>query len=410
MTPFAHLDKLAQPARSVPPVTLRRIETFLYRARVSRPVVSTITTFHERVALLVRVEDADGAFGWGEVYVSMPPYGAEHRVRTVHQMLAPLLLGQAVESPAAAWRRLTQKTYAMAVQTGEHGPFSAAISGVDCALWDLFARRAGLPLHALLGASAGAPVLPTVTQPALPAVPPPALPAYASGLNPASGPQEVEAARASGYRAFKQKIGFGDAIDLGNLQRIRSGMRQGEALMVDVNQGWHLDEALRVAPLLAPFDLAWVEEPLLADRPALEWRQCAKAFSSVLAGGENLMGGEFDEQSEWLGVIQPDVGKWGGISANWAVAQAARVRGKRYCPHWLAAGVGLLASAHLLAAVGGDGMLEVDFNESALREVLAQPFPPLVDGKFVLNATPGLGVAPDLAHAAQSLQHPEESA
>ena len=357
MSPFAHLDQLAQPSIAIPPIVIRRIETFLYRAKVSRPVVSTITTFHERVA--------------------------------------PLLLGKSFASPAEAWRLFTQKTYAMAVQTGEHGPFSAAISGIDCALWDLCARRAGVPLHRLLAApaSAGAP----------------ALPAYASGLNPAGGPDEVEAARAAGYRAFKQKIGFGDAIDLANLSRIRSGMRSGEALRVDVNQAWNLQEALRVAPLLKQFDLAWVEEPLLADRPAADWKQCAQAFSSVLAGGENLMGGEFDEQSEWLGVIQPDVGKWGGISANWAVAQAVRARGKRYCPHWLAAGVGLLASAHLLAAVGGDGLLEVDFNESALREVLGQPFPALVDGRFQLSAAPGLGVVPDLAQAAQWLQQHEES-
>ena len=100
-----------------------------------------------------------------------------------------------------------------------------------------------------------------------------------------------------------------------------------------------------------------------------------------------------------FGVVQPDVGKWGGVSGCSAVGEAAVEAGKRYCPHWLSGGVGLLASAHLLAAVGGDGMLEVDSNPNPLRAVLAQPFPRLADGAFVLSDAPGIGVEPDMEAA-----------
>ena len=179
--------------------------------------------------------------------------------------------------------------------------------------------------------------------------------------------------------------------------------------MVDVNQGWTLSQALHMAPLLAPLRLDWVEEPLQADRPADEWRQCGKAFVSPLAGGENLRGSSFAEQMEWLGVIQPDVGKWGGISGSWAVAHDALAQGKRYCPHWLGGGIGLMASAHLLAAVGGSGLLEVDVNENPLREVLCQPFPSLVDGCIVLTASPGIGVEPDQPMASQWLANHQET-
>ena len=58
-----------------------------------------------------------------------------------------------------------------------------------------------------------------------------------------------------------------------------------------------------------------------------------------------------------------------------------------------------MASAHLLAAVGGDGLLEVDCNPNPLREGLAQPFPPLVDGRLQLSEEPGLGVCPNQALA-----------
>ncbi len=385
------LSNLAAPALPQPPVVIRRVETFIYRVKVDKPVVSTLATIAHRTALLLRVEDSEGAFGWGEVYATLPSYGAEHRAQTVHKLLSSLLIGHVIRQPAECWQRLTQKTHAMAIQTGEKGPISAAIAGLDCALWDLFARRAGVPLCTLLGSA------------------PQALPAYASGLNPADGPQVVQACRAQGFRAFKQKIGFGDPVDLGNLTRIRADMAAHESLMVDVNQGWTLAQALRMAPQLSPFDLAWVEEPLLADRPAHEWQQCAQAFSSVLAGGENLRAEGFAEQAEWLGVVQPDVGKWGGISAGWAVAQAALARGKRYCPHWLGSGLGLMASAHLLAAVGGDGWLEMDVNENPLREALCQPWPALVEGSLVLTHATGLGVEPDQILTKSCLIQHEES-
>jgi D-galactarolactone cycloisomerase len=67
----------------------------------------------------------------------------------------------------------------------------------------------------------------------------------------------------------------------------------------------------------------------------------------------------------------------------------------RYCPHFLGGGIGLIASAHLLAAVGGDGMLEVDFNINPLREGMAVPFPTVQDSMLRLNTNPGLGVTPD---------------
>jgi D-galactarolactone cycloisomerase len=61
-----------------------------------------------------------------------------------------------------------------------------------------------------------------------------------------------------------------------------------------------------------------------------------------------------------FGLMQPDLAKWGGFSKTVPVARQIIASGKRYCPHCLGGGIGLVASAHALAAVGGDGMLEVD--------------------------------------------------
>ena len=152
-------------------------------------------------------------------------------------------------------------------------------------------------------------------------------------------------------------------------------------------------------PRLRQYPLLWVEEPLACDRPAEEWARLAASGRFSLAAGENIRGAaSFDAAiaAAAIRVVQPDVCKWGGLTACRRVARAALAAGLHYCPHYLGGGIGLLASAHLLAAVGGDGLLEVDCNPNPLRELLADPFPRLEDGRFILSHEPGLGVAPDM--------------
>ncbi len=170
-------------------------------------------------------------------------------------------------------------------------------------------------------------------------------------------------------------------------------------LMADANQAWTLDEACQMAPSLAEFGLAWLEEPLRADRPLSEWNALAAACTTPLAAGENTIGdADFTKMIDHapMAVIQPDIAKWGGISGCWPVIQAIQAKGKRYCPHYLGAGVGLLASAHLLAAVGGGGLLEIDSNPNPLRSALAGPLGTIRDGAASLNEQPGLGVPIDM--------------
>jgi L-alanine-DL-glutamate epimerase-like enolase superfamily enzyme len=374
--------------------TIARIGTFVLRAPVAEPVVTSFGAIPDRVSVVVRVEDTDGAHGWGEVWCNFPSYGAEHRGLVLHRTLAPMAVGRTVDDPAALWRELAMRTHILAVQSGDAGALSAALAGLDAALWDLRARRASLPLARLLGGE--------VRE----------VPVYASGMNPGDGPDTVERARAEGHRSFKQKIGFGEEVDLSNLRRIASGLSEGEALLVDVNQGWSAEEALRMAPKLNELPLGWVEEPVVADRPEAEWRLLAEAYAAPLAGGENLRGQDLLRAASdpWLGVVQPDVGKWGGVSGCLAVGQAAVEAGKRYCPHWLSGGIGLMASAHLLSAVGGEGLLEVDSNPNPLRALLAQPFPRLADGAFALADAPGIGAEPDMGAARPFLAATHEAA
>jgi len=121
-----------------------------------------------------------------------------------------------------------------------------------------------------------------------------------------------------------------------------------------------------------------------------------------LAAGENCLGADAFRTAidgAFLRVVQPDLAKWGGISGVLPVARAIRAAGLRYCPHYLGAGVGLMASAHVLAAVddaGNHGLLEIDANDNPLRTLLSGPLAQLRDGVARLGQAPGIGIEPDL--------------
>jgi L-alanine-DL-glutamate epimerase-like enolase superfamily enzyme len=223
---------------------------------------------------------------------------------------------------------------------------------------------------------------------------------YASGLNP-DGPERLAAERqAQGHTAFKLKVGFGAERDLANLAALRRQLGAAALLMVDANQAWSSEEAMAFMPQLEPFALGWLEEPLRADRPWYEWQSLQAVSSIALAGGENVAGAEAFEQaivSGALTVVQPDLAKWGGFSGCLPVARRVLDAGLRFCPHYLGGGVGLLASGHLLAAAGGEGMLEIDANPNPLRTLLWGPLATVHNGQAALGSAPGLGPVPDLA-------------
>lgn len=375
--PTAHVDTVFH---------IEKIDVFVLRVPADPPVQTSFGIMKDRPAVLLRVMGPDGAHGWGEIWSNFPVVGAEHRGRMAAAYLPTLACGRRWESPQACFEALTEKLAVLAIQTGEPGPIQQMMAGLDVAIWDMVARRAGLPLWKLLGAPLSG------THPSI-AV-------YASGINP-TGPEKLAAEKlAEGYRAFKLKVGFGMERDLHNLAAVREVIGPDLPFMVDANQAWSVDEAIAAGRRMKRFNLGWLEEPVRADTPNADWARIALEQPLPLAGGENLAGVAslvaFAE-TEGVAVVQPDIGKWGGFSGCVEAGRAVLARGKCFCPHWLGAGVGLTASLHLKAAVGGPGYVEVDANPNVLRDVFAGDAFRVIDGSVTLGDAPGLGVEPDLA-------------
>ena len=362
------------------------VRVSLYRARADRPVVTSFGTLDERPTLIVEVEDRDGARGWGEVWCNFPSFAAEHRARFLRDVIAPMFVGTRVSQPAEASQRIDGILGVPAIQAGEQGLVAGVAAGLDQALWDLITRRQHVPLWRAFGGNELVRV-------------------YASGVDSPDILANIASQQSLGHRAFKLRVGFSDKQDVETVTSVRETVGDDVSLIVDANQAWTPRHAVEVAERLAPYRITWLEEPIRADSPARIWREVASRSPIPLSGGENIRSeAGFAQMIEarFVRHVQPDVGKWGGVSDCLSVGRRAVAAGLGYSPHWLGGGVGLAITLNLLGAIGGPGLAEMDVNPNPLR----QAFPELAvsEGTVRLSDEPGFGFEPDLASIARYLR------
>ena len=181
------------------------------------------------------------------------------------------------------------------------------------------------------------------------------------------------------------------AEDLARLTAVREAIGPDTALMVDANQAFTRDEAVRRARLLEPLDLTWIEEPLPAD-DVRGHALLAAATSIPVAVGESLYSiGQFREYlaAGAASIIQPDVARIGGITPWLKAAHLAEAFDVNVAPHFL-----MELHLSLSAAVPNGRWVEWIPQLSALT---AKPVE-TVDGRAVAPSSAGIGIAWD--HAA----------
>lgn len=368
-------------------LSIARLDAFVFRAPIAEPRQNAFGAQTDRPAVLIRLTDTEEVEGWGEVFCNWPAVAAEHRARLANSMFRALVKNRQFTDPAAMFRDLTHSTARMRLQSDECGPFDQTIAGIDIAAWDLLARRQALPLWRVLAgddAATGAPE---------------GLEVYASGIAPRNAERLAEAAQARGFGAVKVKVGFSLDEDIACLEGLRARHGAQFGLMADSNQAWTVAEATEWLDAAEGLDLQFLEEPIAADAPLCDWDALCRHTATPIATGENLRGAQsFADVVEQGGVrvIQPDVIKWGGLSLVRDVIRRGRAAGAQIAPHYLAGGIGLLATAHLMAACAPEGRLEFDVTENPLRDGMTDLPPDMRQGRLFLPEGPGLGAVPDL--------------
>ena len=180
-------------------VKIQQVETFVYRYPLETPVQTSFGTMNERPMVIVKLTDQDNVVGFGEIWCNYQACGAEHRANLVKSVLQDLIYSHTFNKPSEVFELLTTKTWVLCLQTGEYGPISQCIAGIDIAMHDLFARRNSMPLWKYLGGTRSE------------------VPTYASGISPANAIETAKLALSMGHDSLKLKIGFNQDNDLKNI-------------------------------------------------------------------------------------------------------------------------------------------------------------------------------------------------
>lgn len=278
-----------------------------------------IQSFVSQETPIVTITDADGATGTGYSYTIGT--GGSSVMRLLADHLAPVLIGRDADMIEGIWHELEFFTHATTI-----GAISSiALAAIDTALWDLRARKMGLPLWKLAGGAKDRCPLYTTEGGWL-------------HIETEALVEDALAAKAKGFTGSKVKIGRPHVSkDYERLAAVRAAVGDGYEIMTDCNQGFTVDEAIRRADRLRDLDLAWFEEPLPADDIGGHVR-LSQRTSTPVAVGESLYSiRHFREymQAGACSVVQVDAGRIGGITPWLKVAHAAEAFDMPICPHFL---------------------------------------------------------------------------
>ncbi len=282
--------------------------------------------------------------------------------------LAPNLIGEDPNDIARLWDKLCWA----GASVGRSGLATQAIASFDIALWDLKAKRAGLPLAKLLGAHRDS------------------VQCYNTSGGFLSTPigqvvDNVQAALERGIGGIKIKVGQPDPmLDLARVQAVHECIQGRSAMMVDANQQWDRVTAQRFGRAVEPLNLTWIEEPLDA-YDAEGHAALALMLDTPIASGEMLSSvAEHWELIRHRSVdfLQPDAPRVGGITPMlkiMALADHARIR---MAPHFA-----MEIHLHLSAAYPHEPWVEhFEWLEPLFNERLQ-----ISAGRMQVPNRPGLG-------------------
>ncbi|NDK31855.1 L-talarate/galactarate dehydratase [Nesterenkonia haasae] len=319
----------------------------------------------EVVFLFAEITTAQGYEGLGFSYSKRAGGPAQYaHAREV----AENLLGEDPSDIAKVYDKLLWA----GASVGRSGVATQALAAIDIALWDLKAKRAGLPLAKLLGSYRDS-VRTYDTS---------------GGFLHASIEEITERATASlaaGIAGIKIKVGLPDtAEDLRRVRAVREHLGPDVPLMVDANQQWNRSTALRMGRALEEFNLTWIEEPLDAYDSAGH-AALAAALDTPIATGEMLASVAEHEQliaAKSCDVLQPDAPRVGGITQFLRLCTLAHSAGLDLAPHFA-----MEIHVHLAAAYPHEPWVEhFDWLDPLFNERLE-----IEGGRMLVPHRPGLG-------------------
>lgn len=301
-------------------------------------------------------------------------YADGSAARLIHGMLAEVVKGSDAMAPTAAYMAMWERVRNL----GRPGICSAAISAVDCALWDLKARLLGLPLATLLGqVRPGAPV-------------------YGSGGFTSYSDKQLQQQLAGwveqGIPRVKMKIGREPQRDIERVRTARQAIGHEPELFVDANGAYSRKQALYQAEAFAQLGVFWFEEPVSSDD--LEGlrliRDRAPAMMEIAAGeyGYDIFYFRRMLEAGAVDVQQADITRCGGVTGFLQVAALCQTYNLPLSGHTAPA-----LHTHAACAVSPFKNLEYFHDHVRIENMFFDGLPQLVNGELRPDLSrPGLGL------------------
>ena len=355
-------------------IKLKKINLYHLEFPLKNYVVASFGFMKSRPALILELTDTNGNIGLGEIWCNFPSDGASYKFKLFRNIFVNKLINSNIKHPKDL-KLIFESIKTIFVQSDDLGSYNSILSAIDCAYWDLIAKKKKIPLNKLINNKSSNNIE-----------------VYASGINSNSAINSIINARSLGIKFFKIKTGFDNKLDQRLIKSIFKIKKNNEKIMLDINQGWDLKKANFYIKKISKYPIFWIEEPISARSSEKEYLNLIKNSKVNLALGENVYNENLITnflKNKYLKFFQPDITKYGGITLVNKYINS-KYKNKIYL-HFLGSGVGLITSAHMMSAINSNGLLETDFNENPLRGSIFNETIKITNGKIYLNNNPGIG-------------------
>lgn len=360
-------------------------------AGVSKMKIAALETFRLKNALFVKVSSSEGLIGWGEV----SPNNTRVAETFIHHGLKEHVMGRSIWDAEPVWDDMFYDNHDL----GPQGVLLYAIAGIDCALWDLRGKAAGMPVHKLLGGAYRTRVK-----------------AYGSfGVDGGTKMTPEQAAAQAvkfverGFKTVKLRMQIRERNvnpypdpTLPYARAVRKAIGDQVEFFVDINNGYTAARAIEVGKRLRDeLNVRYFEEPV-STQNLHELAQVSEALDIPVIAGEK-------EYTRWqqrdliehgkVDILNPDVSKCGGITEAKKIAALGQATERPIIPHNTRPTLATAASLQFAASISNCGSFMEYVDTDGFRALMGamKSNVELKDGYLVVPQAPGLGIEPDEA-------------
>jgi len=369
-------------------VHARWVQIPIEQARQHTSDFGTLRTFD---AAILRIETDDGLVGWGEGKNAAGSAGNYATlVRLINEDFGPRIIGRDPADITFIWEDLYNGVRAQKAATAGHampemarrGLTVAAISAIDIALWDILGKADSKPVWKLLGGRKAE-----------------RMQAYASGGWAGAdeiGEQLQSYVDAGGFRMVKMRVGAMDPNPHASAARVkaaRKALGSDVELAVDAHGTFTVATARRFANLVQDCDLAWFEEPIIADDKIGIAEVRATIPIPVATGESEATRFAFRDLAmrRAADIFQPDPGFCGGITEAMRIGTIASAFNLRLAPHLWAGAPCFFAGLHVCAASPSSFAIEFSLGANPMIHDIIDESVVAKDGMIEFPEKPGLG-------------------